>query len=57
MVAMKEKYVEPGVDIISMRSIQETMQVSSPAATGTGSDIPVTEMTKDEFDSIFGPGL
>lgn len=27
---MKEKYVEPGMDIISMRSIQETMQVSSP---------------------------
>ncbi len=54
---MKEKYVEPGMDIISMRSIQETMQVSSPTATGTGSDIPVTDMTKDEFDSIFGPGL
>lgn len=28
---MKEKYLEPGVDIISMRSIQETMQVLSPA--------------------------
>ena len=54
---MKEKYSELGMDIISMRSIQETMQVLSPTATGTGSDIPVTDMTKDEFDSIFGPGL
>ena len=47
----KEKYEEPAMEVISLASIQETMQ--SASASGTGANIS-WQGDEQSFDSFFG---